>query len=62
VWSYQYAQIYAQGGDKDAAFLELDTALAAKDPGLIYAKTDPFLDPVRGDPRYAALIRRLNFP
>ena len=33
-----------------------------KDAGLIYLKVDPFLDPIRNDPRYAALLRRLNFP
>jgi len=25
-------------------------------------KTDPFLDPIRNDRRYAALLKRLNFP
>lgn len=60
--SYQYAEIYAQLGDKDRAFAELDNAVQAKDPGLVYVKLDPFLDPIRGDPRYAALLRRLNFP
>jgi tetratricopeptide (TPR) repeat protein len=60
--SYQYGEIYAQLGDRDRAFAELDNAFRAKDGGLLYLKVDPFLDPIRGDPRYAALLRRLNFP
>jgi TolB-like protein len=62
VLSYQFAQIRAQMGQADRAFTDLDDALAAKDPGLIYLNTDPFLDPIRDDPRFAALIRKLNFP
>jgi serine/threonine-protein kinase len=61
-WSYQYADILAQAGDTDGAFAELDNAVEAKDPGLGEMKADPYLDPIRPDPRYAALIRRLNFP
>ncbi|WP_293906873.1 TIR domain-containing protein [Phenylobacterium sp.] len=60
--SYQYAQIRAALGDKDLAFAELENALRAKDPGLAELKVDPFLDPIRSDPRYAALLTRLNFP
>ena len=60
--SYQYAEIYAQLGNKDLAFVELQNAVAAKDPGLVDLRIDPFLDPIRGDPRYAALVRKLNFP
>ena len=60
--SYQYAQIRAQLGDTDPAFAELDNAVDAKDPGLILLKVDPFLDPIRGDPRYSALLKRLSFP
>jgi serine/threonine-protein kinase len=60
--SYQYAQIEAQLGDKARAFAELDNALAFKDPGLLYLRADSFLDPIRNDPRYAALVRKLGFP
>jgi tetratricopeptide (TPR) repeat protein len=60
--SYQYAEVYAQMGDKDQAFVELDNAVKAKDSGLVYLKTDPFLDPIRHDPRFAAFLRRLDFP
>lgn len=62
VASYQYGEIQAQLGNRDRAFAELDNAVQVKDPGLIYLKTDPFLDPIRNDPRYTALLRRLNFP
>ena len=60
--SYQYAEIHAQGGNSDRAFAELDNAVRAKDPGLQSLKSDPFLDPILRDPRYAALLKRLNFP
>ena len=60
--SYQYAQVDAQLGNKEQAFADLDRAWHVKDPGLQIFKTDPFLDPIRSDPRYADLLRKLNFP
>ena len=60
--SFQYAQVYAQARDADRGFAELGNALRIKDPGLQTLKVDPFLDPMRGDPRYAALLKQLNFP
>ena len=60
--SFQYAAIQAQLGQIDQAFAELDNAVVAKDSGLIYLRSDPFFDPIRGDPRYAALLRKLQFP
>ena len=60
--SFQYAAIQAQLGQIDQAFAELDDAVVANDSGLIYLKSDPFFDPIRGDRRYAPLLRKLNFP
>ena len=60
-YSFHYGQIYAQLGDHDRAFAEFDNAIEAKDPGLDNLRAHPFLDPIRGDPRYAALVRKL-FP
>jgi TolB-like protein len=59
---YQAAQVHAQLGQNDRAFADLDNALAARDGGLMYLKMDPLLDPIRGDPRYAALASKLHFP
>jgi tetratricopeptide (TPR) repeat protein len=60
--SYQYAQINAQLGDIEQAFGSLYKAIETRDAGLAYLKRDPFLDPIRRDQRYAALLQRLNFP
>ena len=60
--SYQYGQIYAQARDNDRAFTALSKALAVKDPGMTGVRTDPFLDPIRNDPRYTELVNGMNFP
>lgn len=60
--SYQYGQIYAQLRDADRAFAAFDKAVRVRDPGLYNLKRDPFIDPIRRDPRYAALLKQLKFP
>ena len=60
--SYQYGEIYAQLGDKDRAIAALDRAFEIKDAGLLNMQTDPFLDPLRSDPRFKALVTKMNFP
>jgi len=56
------AMIYAQRGDVDRALAELDRAVSDRDPYLEYVKTNPFLDPLRREPRFQAIERGLNFP
>ena len=61
-FSYQQAMVHAQLGERDKAFAYLERALAAKDPGFVYLKSDPFLDPIRDDARFAAIAKRLDVP
>jgi TolB-like protein len=58
---YQQAQVLAQWGDRDAALERLEQALGIGDSGLIYARNDPLLDPLRDDARFARLLHRLGF-
>lgn len=57
----QRADIYAQRGDPDKAMENLQLAFNYGDPGLSQLLIDPFLDPLRDDPRFIALMARLGF-
>jgi len=46
-------------GDRDAAFVWLDKAVSQHTAWML--KVHPFLDPLRGDPRYKALLKRAGF-
>ena len=58
---YQQAQVLAQWGEVDAAIEALQRALRVGDSGLIYSRNDPFLDPLRDDPRFAQLLNAIGF-
>ena len=60
--SFQVAQIYAWRGETDRAFEWLGHAFESRDGGLAQIKFDPILRSLRGDPRFAALLRTLNLP
>ena len=47
-------------GDWDSAFEWLDRAIEGRDPLVIPIKTYEFLDPIRDDPRYRLLLRKMN--
>jgi TolB-like protein/Flp pilus assembly protein TadD len=59
--SFQHGEIYAQLGDADQAIASLRQAWVIKEVTLINLHNDPWLDPVRGDPRFTALEKKLNF-
>ena len=56
---YQQAQVLAQWGKTDEAIAALERAKAVGDSGLVYLATDPMLDPLRRDGRFATLSRTL---
>ena len=51
---------YAAVGDLERAFASLERAFQARSGGLIYLHLDPGYEPLRGDPRYAELVRRIG--
>jgi len=60
--AYAIAALYADWGDKDQAFQWLNTAYQERDEGLVSLKTDFLLDPLRSDPRFAELVRKVGLP
>jgi serine/threonine-protein kinase len=59
--NYNYAQVAAQWGDKEAALSWLDKAVATHDSNLSNILSDPLLDPIGAEPRFKAIVRQLNF-
>jgi TolB-like protein/DNA-binding winged helix-turn-helix (wHTH) protein len=60
--TYRIAEVYAFRSQSDEAFEWLDRAYGQRNAGLIQTKVDPLLKSLRHDPRYAALLKKLNFP
>ena len=60
--NYEQAEIYAQNGDGDLAIDYLKKPVSQRDPGFIFILVDPFLDPIRTDPRFKEIIRAMDFP
>jgi eukaryotic-like serine/threonine-protein kinase len=51
---------YAATGDRDKAFACLERAYQARSAGLVYLHIDPAYAPLREDPRFGALVRRIG--
>ena len=69
-WQLKYASLqpvyvalgYALMGDADRVFALFDEALAHRDPDLTYVKARPEFGPLHSDPRWAALLKKMNLP
>ena len=59
---YRIASLYADLGDKDQAFRWLSIAYQERDWQLEGLKADFYLDPLRSDPRFAELVRKVGLP
>ncbi len=57
---FDMAEIFAQLGRKDEAFAWLEKAYEERSFLMMYLKVAPKLDPLRSDPRYADLLRRVG--
>jgi len=58
----EVARAYAQAGDKEQALSALEECYRRRWSGVERMKIDPDFDPLRSDPRFQDLVRRMNFP
>ncbi len=56
------AGLYARLGDREHALGLLETAYEQKRPRLMWIKARAVWDPLRAEPRFQALLRRMRFP
>ena len=61
-WPFQIAEVCAWRGDANCAFQWLDRAIEREDTGVHLLTHSPFLASIRGDPRFAGLLRKMNLP
>jgi serine/threonine-protein kinase len=54
------ARLAAMAGEKERALAGLDAALKEHSPGLVFLNVDRAWDAVRGDPRFAAVVRKVG--
>jgi hypothetical protein len=60
--AFQVAQVYAYRGQPDKAWQWLERAYQQRDSGLPSIKTEPLLESMRHDPRYAGFLEKMHLP
>lgn len=55
-------RVYVNVGEKDRAFEWMEKAFAERSTALTSIKVNPGFDPLRSDPRFQDLLRRMNLP
>ena len=62
VTAYGVALVHAGLGQSDEAFRWLDRAFDERSHWLVWLRLDPRWKSLRDDPRFGALVARLNYP
>jgi len=62
VTAYGVALVHAGLGDKEQAFAWLEKAFAERSHWLVWLRLDPRWKTLRDDPRFAALVQRMEYP
>ena len=60
--TYSIAMVYAALSDKENTIHWLEKGYEDRNDEMIYLKIEPIFDPLRSDPRFQDLIRRIGFP
>jgi serine/threonine-protein kinase len=62
LYPYFVASFFAELGEKNQAFATLNEAFETKDQHVAWMKVDPFMDPLRDDPRFQERLKIAGFP
>jgi tetratricopeptide (TPR) repeat protein len=60
--SIAIAKVHAGLGENNLAFASLEEAIEEGNPSVVWLNFHPAFDPLRSDPRFADLLRRINYP
>lgn len=60
--AYGLAKLYTALGEKDEAFRWLEVAYKHPPFGLSSVRVSPWSEPLRNDPRFKDLLRKMNLP
>ncbi len=60
VWASEIARVHAYRGEVEQALQWLDRAYEQRDEDLWFVKGDPFFSNLAGEPRFQALLRKMN--
>ena len=60
--AYQVGQVYAYRGESEKSFEWLERAYEQRDAGMTEMSTDPLLNNLHHDPRYAELLKKMRLP
>ncbi|HKP67809.1 MAG TPA: hypothetical protein VJV05_00915, partial [Pyrinomonadaceae bacterium] len=60
--SYHLAIAYVGIDDRENALKWIEKSVAEQDPKIVFLKVDHIWDPLRSEPRFIALMRKMNFP
>jgi tetratricopeptide (TPR) repeat protein len=62
VCAYEVAKVHVGLGQKERAMAWLERAYAQQSVRLVRVKVDPVFDPLRSNPEFQELLRRMHFP
>lgn len=62
IYPYFVATFFAELGEKDKAFATLNEAVETKDQHTNQMAVDPYMDPLRDDPRFKEVLKKAGFP
>ena len=62
VQAIDIARVHVGLGEREQALDWLEKAFVERDPNMVFLKFHSVWDPLRSDPRFQDLLRRMNFP